>query len=145
MPHVDQTGREPTLEIGDDELERIDVSAQYVCFPPRTDDRPGPLVLLLGCETAAAPVAHRTMTSRFLTQGASIVLGTRMPVVAEAAPIVGAAIIRALLAQSGAEHAVFGEAVRVARCQLVAEGQLVALALVALGDGGWRVPPRKVA
>lgn len=145
MPHVDQTGREPRLEIGDDQLERIDISSQYVCFPPRPAGQPGPLVLLLGCETASAPVAHRTMTSKFLTHGASIVLGTRMPVVAEAAPLVGAAIVRALIAQGGTDDVLFGEAVRSARCRLVADGTLVALALVALGDGGWRVPTRRAA
>jgi hypothetical protein len=145
MPHVDQTGREPRLEIGDDQLERVDISSQYVCFPPHAVDQPGPLVLLLGCETASAPVAHRTMTSKFLTHGASIVLGTRMPVVAEAAPLVGAAIVRSLMAQSDADDVLFGEAVRAARCQLVADGHLVALALVALGDGGWRVPTRRAA
>ena len=144
MPHVDQTGLEPRMEIGDDELERIDISAQYVCFPPATDERPGPVVLLLGCETANAKVAHRTMTSRFLTLGAAIVLGTRMPVIAEAAPAVGAAIVRSLLTL-GDGDVEFGEAVRSARCQLVAEGNLVALALVALGDGGWHVSVRKVA
>ena len=145
MPHVDQTGREPRLEIGDDQLERVDISPQYVCFPPHAENQPGPLVLLLGCETASAPVAHRTMTSKFLAHGASIVLGTRMPVVAEAAPLVGAAIIRSLVAQGDADDVLFGEAVRTARCQLVADGHLVALALVALGDGGWRIPTRKVA
>ena len=145
MPHVDQTGREPRLEIGDDQLERVDISSQYVCFPPHAVGQPGPLVLLLGCETASAPVAHRTMTSKFLTHGASIVVGTRMPVVAEAAPLVGAAIIRSLLAQGATDDVLFGEAVRVARCQLVADGHLVALALVVLGDGGWRVPARRAA
>ena len=85
------------------------------------------------------------MTSKFLAQGAPIVVGTRMPVVAEAAPVVGAAIIRSLLAQSESADVVFGEAVRTARCQLVADGNLVALALVALGDGGWCVPSRRVA
>ena len=90
-------------------------------------------------------VAHRTMTSKFLTRGASIVVGTRMPVVAEVAPIVGAAIIRSLLAGSESEDQSFGEAMRVARCQLLADGQLVALAVVALGDGGWRVPHRSAA
>jgi hypothetical protein len=145
MPHVDQAGRASSLEIGSERLERVDLSEQYVCFPPHTDDRPGPLVLLLGCETAVAPVAHRTMTSRFLTKGAAIVLGTRVPVIAEAAPVVGAAIIRALVAQSDDDELVFGEAMLAARRQLVAEGQLVALALVALGDGGWRVPVRRAA
>jgi hypothetical protein len=145
MPHVDQTGREPRMEIGDDQLERVDISAQYVCFPPQAENQPGPLVLLLGCETASAPVAHRTMTGKFLTNGASIVLGTRMPVVAEAAPVVGAAIIRSLVERGEAGDVLFGEAVRSARCQLVADGHLVALALVALGDGGWRIPTRTAA
>jgi hypothetical protein len=139
MPHVDQTALEPMLEIGDDRLGRVDLSEKHVRLPPHPPDQPGPLVLLLGCETAAAPVAHRTMTSRFLTRGASIVVGTRMPIVAEVAPMVGAALIDAI-ARAG--DVTFGEAVRAARCQLVADGQLVALAVVALGDGGWRLPAR---
>lgn len=136
MPHVDQAGSEPRMEIGDTELERVDISAQYIRHPPVGPDEPGPVVLLLGCETAAAPVAHRTMTSRFFGQGASIVLGTRMPVIADAAPLIGAALIRSLSSQRDAP---FGEAVLQARRELFADGQLIALALVALGDGGWRL------
>ena len=160
MPHVDQTGGESRMEIGDQTLERVDISPQYVCFPPRTDDRPGPVVLLLGCQTADAALAHRTMTSRFLASGASVVLGTRMPVIAAAAEHVGAAIIRSVFAthtngahekktahshEIDADGVPLGEAIRAARCQLVAEGNLVALALVALGDGGWLLPTRKSA
>ena len=145
MPHVDQQGYEPRLEIGGDELERLDVSAQHVDYPPHGPDEPGPLVLLLGCETASASLAHRTMMSKFLAQGASIVLGTRMPVVADVAPMIGAAIIRSLITQVPGEGISFGEALRNARRALLADGQLVALALVAQGDGGWLVPPRKEA
>jgi hypothetical protein len=146
MPHVDQTGKQPIIEIGDKEIQRRDISPEYVCSPPPISDRPGPLVLLLGCETANAAVAHLTVTSQFLRSGASVVVGTRMPVIAEAAPAVGAAIVRALLGAAGTDGEVdLGEAMRVARRDLVSKGNLVALALVVLGDAGWRVPARKAA
>lgn len=143
MPHVDQQGYEPRLEIGGDELERLDISAQYIKYPPEGPDEPGPVVLLLGCETASANIAHRTMMSKFLAQGASVVLGTRMPVVANVAPKIGTALIRALTDQLTGRSVSFATALLSARRSLVLDGQLVALALVAQGDGGWLIPPRE--
>ena len=86
------------------------------------------------------------MTSKFLTHGASIVVETS-GILSSPRRLRSWARDHSVAARTGHEtdDVLFGEAVRVTRCQLVADGHLVALALVVLGDGGWRVPARRAA
>jgi hypothetical protein len=107
----------------------------------RRDDAHKPIVILLGCDTAAESELT-TFVGRFRHQGAAVVVGTITPVLGEHS----AKVVRALLAKlakaaasDDAPRPRFGELMRDVRRELLAEGELTALCATSFGDADWGI------
>ena len=97
--------------------------------------------MLLGCETAlTTETGYAQITEKVQRQHASIVLGTLSQVLGRhAAPF--ARSLAGELAKVDDPSADFGTILRRVRRRTLARGYLMALCLVAIGDGEWRITP----
>jgi hypothetical protein len=131
----DGTGR--ALELGEDDTRyTAQVNPSYVskADPPRL------VVLLLGCETAGVDRELQSFVAQFRLQGASLVVGTICTVLAKRAPRVAAEIVTHLGRAATLNPAsTAGAVLQTVRRDLLARGELTALALVAYGDVDWRL------
>lgn len=149
LPHHGEEAALDYLQIGDEalppalgRLSRGQIDDQYL----NPDHRePGPIVLLLGCRTAADTGIGYVQLTRYLQQHkTAIVLGTLAEVLGRhAAPL--ARELTAQLAAIDDPQADFGTVMRRVRRRMLARGYLMALCLVALGDAEWRLTPRPAA
>jgi hypothetical protein len=149
LPHHGVDAALDYLQIGDEalppalgRLSRGQIDDQYL-NPDRRE--PGPIVLLLGCRTAADTGIGYVQLTRYLQQHkTAIVLGTLAEVLGRhAAPL--ARELTAQLAAIDDPQADFGTVMRRVRRRMLARGYLMALCLVALGDAEWRLTPRPAA
>jgi hypothetical protein len=128
--------RLPAMEIGGDEpLAQTGIRADVV----RPEDGARPLVILLGCRTAAEDLSLYAFPPKLHAEGAAIVLGTVTKVLGRHAAPVAGRIVAELSARASAGEAYITDVIRDLRCALVAEGLPLAMALVAYGDGEWRL------
>jgi hypothetical protein len=103
---------------------------------------PGPIVLLLGCRTSAkTEVGYTGLARRFQQLRTSIVVGTLAQILGRHAAPVARELVRQLLAVED-PNADFGTIMRRVRRRMLANGYLMSLCLVALGDAEWRLTPR---
>lgn len=153
LTHHDVAGVEDFLEIGAQglhpdlaHLRRSQISADYV--NPRQQD-PGPVLLLLGCRTAAHnELGYSHVAREFQRQHASIVLGTLSQILGRHAAPLASELVSQLAAASQqatatGEPSDFGSVMRRVRRAMLARGYLLGLSLVALGDAQWRLAPAK--
>jgi hypothetical protein len=136
LPHtlIHPEFRLPAMEISDDApLAHTNVGKAHVC--PTGAHRP--LVILLGCNTAASPVPIHDFPSKFQSGGAAIVLGTVTEVLGRHAAPVAATIVAELARRARAGEAYITDVVRDVRRALLAEGSPFGMTLVAYGDGEW--------
>lgn len=146
LPHHGVQAALDYLEIGDEQLSeelgklsRGQIGRQYINPEGR---EPGPIVLLLGCQTGAeTETGYVQMTQRIQQQRASIVVGTLAEILGRHAAPVARALVAELAAidDPGAD---FGTIMRRVRRHMLARGYLLALCLVAFGDAEWRLTPR---
>ena len=141
MPHnaLDPVLDIPTLEIGrGSDLRAGEVCRQHVC-PDDADV--GPVVLLLGCQTAqGGPLPYHSFVNEFRSNGAAIVIGTLATVLGEhAAPIVQAMLAELAEPAAASEHT-FGDVLLRMRRRMFARGILISLAVTAFGDAEWTLP-----
>ena len=100
---------------------------------------PGPIVLLLGCETAQSGLLpYSTFARKFLANRASIVVGTQSTVLGRHAAQVANEFIRQLLPSAGKGES-FGRVMRDVRRKMFASGYLMSLTLVCFGDADWKL------
>jgi hypothetical protein len=133
---VDGVGR--ALELGDHDIrytEQVGPSYVNAADPPRL------VVLLLGCETADNPRELQSFVAQFRRHGASLVVGTICSVLGSRAPRVAGEIVRHLsrAANRKMRPTTAGLVLQAVRRDLLARGELTALALVAYGDVDWRL------
>jgi hypothetical protein len=132
------------LEIGaKGKKEWLDVDAiadQHVLGPRRA---PNPIVLLIGCSTAIERVQFSNAVARLQDHGAAIVLSTLATVLGEQAAVTTAGLIGRLAELPRSRDVTFGDALRKARCELLAADIPTAMALVAFGDADWRLARRR--
>jgi hypothetical protein len=146
MPHHGIQAKLDYLEIGDEhlpedlgKLSRAQLLRQYVNVDGRD---PGPMVLLLGCQTAArSETGYVQITHLIQEQHASIVLGTLAEILGRHAAPVARELVAELVAIKNPQTD-FGTVMRRVRRRMLARGYLMALCLVALGDAEWRLTPR---
>jgi hypothetical protein len=146
MPHHGIEGKLDYLEIGDERLpedlgrlSRAQLLRQYVNADGRD---PGPIVLVLGCQTAArTETGYVQITHLIQEQHASIVLGTLAEILGRHAAPVARELIAELVGIKDTQTD-FGTVMRRVRRRMLARGFLMALCLVALGDAEWRLTPR---
>jgi hypothetical protein len=147
LPHHDSAQGLDYLEIGAKglpgplaRLGREQLSPRYI-NPDATE--PGPIVLLLGCQTAAdtdQATGYVDLTRRVQQQRASIVLGTLAKVLGRHAAPVAQELVRQLAAVRDGQTD-FGTLMRRVRRRMLGQGYLMALCLVVLGDAQWRLAP----
>ncbi len=149
LPHHGIQDALDYLEIGDQrlsedlgKLSRAQIDRQYVNLDGRD---PGPIVLLLGCQTGAqTETGYVQITRRIQQQHASIVLGTLAQILGRHAAPLARELVAQLVAVDDPQVD-FGTIMRRVRRGMLARGYLMALCLVALGDAEWRLTPRPPA
>jgi hypothetical protein len=136
LSHTEQAH---ALEIESDLIDRQFITERYV-NPQRA--RPGPIVLLTGCETAQPEYSFLSFVSKFLDEGAAVVVGTlaliREDVSAEATKQLVQSLREVIAEDTALEHRTVGEVMRRTRCRLLADRNLTGFNLVAYGDADWR-------
>lgn len=146
LPHHHVEDNQDFLEIGAKNLKKSDrllargrLTDLYV-NPDETD--PGPIVILLGCRTAASSeTGYVQLARRFQHLSTSIVVGTLGKILGRHAAPVARELVAELVSVSNPE-ADFGTIMRQVRRRMLGKGYLMALCLVALGDAEWRLTPR---
>jgi hypothetical protein len=107
------------------------------------DDRPGPVVFLLGCDTIHAWSQYQSFVTLFRENHAALVIGTVGSVAARHAPSVAVKLIEQLAARTSpgaaAPAETIGDILLTARQQLLKTGEVMALALSSYGDADWRL------
>jgi hypothetical protein len=138
LPHSEQVDNIITLQIGDgsDPLRRTHLKAKHV---GDQDREPGPIILLLGCDTTAPKIGFHDFVSGFRNLHASVVVGTVATVLGRQAAPVARELVSALVANDGNSETV-GEAMRAVKSRLVAADNPMALTLTAYGDADWKLP-----
>ena len=96
------------------------------------DERPGPLVFLLGCETVLPWLEYQSFVVRFQQREAAIVVGTVATVAASHAANVAVKLVEELAARTGAKAGAnraeaFGDVLLTARRRLLSQGEVMAL------------------
>lgn len=108
-----------------------------------TPDASAPAVFLLGCETLDSDVGVGDFTLAFQDGGAAIVLSSLTPILGREAGPVAEMLVEHLwdTIKEGvaAEDKTFGYTLRALRRQMLADGNLVVLCLVAHGDADWHL------
>jgi hypothetical protein len=102
-------------------------------------EKPPPLVMLLGCETSAPEVSFLSLVGQFRASGAAIVLSTGSAVHSVHAVPVARRYVEILARLIGKGETTFGEVMRTARRELLADGYPMVLCLAAYGDADWRL------
>jgi hypothetical protein len=120
----------------DDRLNALTVRAAHV-RDPRSN--PSPLVLLIGCETGAPDLSFYSLATAFRRRGAGIVVATGSTILAKEAPNVAGLLIEKLRDRLKGGDGCFGEVMRDVRRSLLAQGNLIAMCLMAFGDADWHL------
>ena len=143
LPHHGIRDAQDYLEIGGDQtpeddriLERGRLVHSFV-NPQKAE--PGPIVLLIGCETGAGTATgYPTLARRFQQLHTSIVVGTLAKILGRHAAPVARELVHQLATVDDPE-ADFGTIMRRVRRRMLLKGYLMAMCLVALGDGDWHL------
>ena len=150
LAHHDLDAGLDYLEIGEESFDedrrwRFRPQLNETLINPAPID-PGPIVLLLGCETEkkVAETGYGSLAAQFKDFHASLVLGTLAKILGRHAAVLAAELV-AELATVDTPDADFGTVLRRIRRRLLAHGVLMAFALVAIGDADWRLPLRRDA
>ncbi|MEX2481509.1 MAG: hypothetical protein WD928_11690 [Gammaproteobacteria bacterium] len=138
LPHHSVISAMDALEIGENSVLLQDrLSELYVT---RLTSGPGPVVVMFGCETQVqAEMGYVGFARDFARHRAAIVIGTLAKVLGRHAAPVAQALVQELSRID--EPARLGIIMRRLRRRMLAHGYLMALCLVALGDGDWRLTP----
>ena len=147
LPHHGIRDAQDYLEIGGDQtpeddriLERGRLVHSFV-NPQKAE--PGPIVLLIGCETGAGTATgYPTLARRFQQLHTSIVVGTLAKILGRHAAPVARELVHQLATVDDPE-ADFGTIMRRVRRRMLLKGYLMAMCLVALGDGDWHLGVRE--
>jgi len=148
LPHHGVRDREDYLEIGSDatpeEDRRLSRGRLTDLYVNPDAHEPGPIVLLMGCETGATgETGYVSLARRFQQLHTSIVLGTLAKVLGRHAAPVAQEIVTQLTNNNDPDSD-FGTIMRRVRRRMLAKGYLMALCLVALGDADWHLPAKPV-
>jgi hypothetical protein len=140
MPHQasDETLQPPlpALELGGDLLTSGALVPRHV---RRDTDDPGPIVLLIGCNTATNATSLDSFAADFRRNGAPVVIATFGEILADQAAFAVRALLTRIDEASRQAHGTIGEALLRARRDLLAEGVVLGLLLVAHGDADWEL------
>jgi hypothetical protein len=138
LPHAGGKGAEISLEISGDVIKSKFISKAYVWPDP---GKPAPIALLLGCDVVntAYSEAYTRHVTVFRDAHAALVLGTVATVFGKDAADMAGRLVDHLVKAVRAKPGCFGEVLRQAKREAVADSLMIALCLVAFGDADWRV------
>ena len=101
--------------------------------------RPGPIVLLIGCNTENLGIPFRNFAVKFMTGGSAIVVSTISHVLGRHAAPLAAELVEAISRAQHDRHATFGSLMRdVRRKWLRSDLPPISLGLKCYGDARWR-------
>jgi len=103
------------------------------------NDKPGPIVLLLGCNTQFEDGRLSGFAGEFREKGAALTVGTMGELRADQAPRAAHVLLEQIVQPTGGARSV-GEVLLDTRRQLLGEGMIMALLLVGNGDAEWLLP-----
>lgn len=136
LPHTLKdalTGQE-TLEIGASErLLFVRLQENHVLGPAKA---PRPVVILMGCETAAPDIAYENLIAAFRSKGAALVVGTGSTILGRQAALVVSEMIKEL-AEIETGDTAFGDVMLRVRRKMMAQGLLMVMCLTSYGDTDW--------
>jgi len=123
---------------------QIDENQELAINEIGTDYRPPreSVILLLGCNTAAAEVDYEDFVAGLRSAGAAVVVGTTTYVLGMQAAPVAREFVRQFWSYNGREAQPMGEVLRSVRTRMVRDGNPLALAVAAYGDADWRLAPK---
>lgn len=97
-----------------------------------------PVVILMGCKTAAPDIPYESFVLKFRLHGAALVIGTGSSILGRHAAIVTKNFINDIAALNSSNVS-FGELMLNVKRMLVADGLLMALCLTSYGDTDWLI------
>jgi hypothetical protein len=139
LPHTAPELGAAALEIGvDSRIAAEEIKPAHVATPPPGPSSPGPVVLLLGCRTAAEELPFSSFIGAFRRANASVVLATMGTVRGRHMAPVAREVIEMLIERAKQPSSV-GALVRDLRLRLLTRGLPVGLTLVAFGEVDWQL------
>jgi hypothetical protein len=135
LPHHDDSNGIGSLEIGGKELGLERALDLFVRTPAGA---PGPILILLGCETDIGTALGHPSFARAFADYTSVVIGTLSKVLGRHAVPFAERFVDALEQAQDAGGDV-GTVLRAVRRTMFADGYLMALGVIALGDADWRL------
>lgn len=139
MPHTEASLGASTLEIGVDRIAAAQIDERHVSSPPPPPPKPGPIVILLGCRTAANEVPFSNFVGAFRRANASVVVATISTVRGRDMAPVAQHALALLLARAKGSATTVGDIVLELRRKVLRGGAPIALTLVAYGDIDWQL------
>jgi hypothetical protein len=138
LPHSTGADDRIGLEISGDVLQSRFISDTYIRAKP---DRKPPLVVLLGCDTAAAydPKAYTSHVTYFRQASAPVVLGTLASVEPTDSATFATTLVKHLVSVIDKNPGRFGTVLLETKREAVASGLIMALGLVGFGDADWQI------
>jgi hypothetical protein len=138
LPHAGGTGADISLEIRGDVIKSRFINEKYVWPDP---NKPPPIALLLGCDVvnAAYTDAYARHIAVFRDANAALVLGTVATVFGKDGAEMAGRLVDHLVKAVKAKPGRFGEVLRQAKRDAIADSLMIALCLVAFGDADWRL------
>jgi hypothetical protein len=139
LPHNEKDGSANALQIGDGDVRRIREMTRADVLPPGADV--GPVVLLLGCNTANEEISWQSAVAKFRALGAAVVVGTLVETLGRQTAPAARLLATMLWGDDRVDGETIGEVVRALRRRVLLKGWTLGMSLVAYGDADWRLRP----
>lgn len=136
VPHADQAGITPALEIGGDELLRSTLIESRLSGLEKGAQV---FVVLLGCETAVPSIPFQGFVPPFRRAGGVVVVSTMATILGRHAVPVAIELLRLMKSGVNAPTEGLGDVLRQLRRQALHDGYPMVLSIVAYGDADWRI------
>jgi len=135
LPHTDKLEGLPALEIGKQSIREVAAMTSEYILAPGSDV--GPLVILLGCSTAAEDIPWQSAVAAFRRRGASVVVGTLVETLGRQTGPMARHLTDRIWGAKKAKGGTIGDVFRDLRRRSVLSGATLGMSLVAFGQAGW--------
>jgi len=139
LPHTDEVDGCLALQIGRGSVQEVEAITREYVVPPGSDDG-GPVVLLLGCSTAATDIPWQSAVAAFRRRGAAVVVGTLVETLGRQTAPLARHFAEQMWGPARVHGETIGEVLQALRRHSVASGATLGMSLVAFGQSGWLVP-----
>lgn len=139
LPHTETKMGAITLELGVDSISAPEIVDRFVRGPASAAPQPGPVVMLLGCDTATERIPFSNVVAAFRRAHASVVLATLSTVRGRHMAPAAEKALGMLVARSKDSHISVGNFVVELRRTLLAHDLPIGLTFLAFGDIDWQI------